>query len=518
MKSQPLFCLIYFLFFYFSINLVAQDTDLHFEHIRYDDGFPQSMISSIEQTENGFIWIGTENGLVRYDGYNFLRFVRDVNEIGSISNNHINVIFDDKERNLWIGTNNGINFFDKRTNKFRAVDILPIKGGRNYISSILEDDQNNLWIGTFGGVKRLNRDKYILENVMDNSNLDLFNRSKVLSLFHHKELGILVGTAKGLKRFDPITGNILSLSGVLADNKNFSTAKIWKIVEEENGDLWLGSEDSGAFLFSFKKNELTNFSTEDGNKTKIASNWIHDIILMDNNTIWFATDNGLSIYLKDKNQFLNYKHNQLNNSSLSDNEIKCAFKDRDGSIWLGTSGGGLNFFNQANLNFVNVGETIGPNFGLTAPMVNAIVNDGNEALWVGTYGGGLNYLDFKNQKSIAYSINDIDENNTLNRIVSLENQDEEYLLCGTIDGVYRFNKKTKKFKAIPLFDNISNFNERNEITTMLYDKKDIWLGTLGNGLIKVKENGSIERHYVGETANVISDNFIVDIENRNDGL
>lgn len=515
---KKMFSFKFFIFFIFSLGLIAQDTDLYFEHIVYGDGFPQSLISNINQTENGFIWIGTENGLIRYDGYNFTRYVKDENDEGSISNNHVNVIYEDKEKNLWIGTNNGINYFKKKTNNFLPVDVLPIKGGRNYISSIIEDDNNNLWIGTFGGVKLLNKKNFTLDNISENSNLDLFNRARVLSLFNHKELGILVGTAQGLKRFDPKTGQILKLPSILSENKKFSNSKIWKIIQEKNGDLWFGTENMGAFLFSKSKNKLTNFTVNENTENQIASNWIHDIILIDHNTIWFATDNGLSIFKKDKNKFHNYNHNQLNSSSLSDDDVRCAFKDKDGSVWLGTTGGGLNFFNQANLNFINITETVKPNFGLTVPMVSAVINENKDAVWVGTYGGGLNYLDFKNQKSYAYLINNSDEKNTVNRIISLEEKDKDNLLCGTINGLFQFNKVAKKFIKIPLSPTTFTTNQRTEITSILSLDNEIWVGTLGLGLINIKQNNVIDYYTANNGIDNISDNFVVDIENRQDGL
>lgn len=501
----------------FNSTTQSQDLDLYFDHINYDDGFPQSMISSIEQTENGFIWIGTETGLVRYDGYNFLRYTRE-NKDGSISNNHINVVYEDFERKLWIGTNNGVNFFNKKTNKFLQVDIPPIKGGRNYISSMTEDYNNNLWIGTFGGVKRLNKEKYILENISSNSNSELFNSSRVLFLFCNKELGMLVGTAQGLKRFNPETGEVLELPKELKNNEAFSRAKIWKIVVDSNGDIWFGTESMGAYLFSEKDKKLIQFSYNQDNPNSIASNWIHDIVDIDDNTKWFATNNGLSIYKKDKNIFTNHKHNQLSYSSLSDNNIISTLKDRDGSIWLGTSGGGVNFFNKANLNFVNIGETIPPNFGLTTPRVGAIEYDDDKSVWVGTYGNGLNQLDFKNKKSYSFTIENVTDKNLSNTINTLANIGTDYLLCGTMNGAYMFNKKTKKFKKVTFSTNASSLNDRQEITALLVDKNDVWIGTLGFGMHNLKENGTIETYKTTDSNNTISDNFIVDFENRKDAI
>lgn len=509
--------LIFILICHITFYVSAQHSDLYFEHIDYDESFSQSMISSIYQTEKGFIWMGTKNGLVRYDGYNFLRYTRDINGEGSISNNHINVIYEDNEENLWIGTNNGLNLFNKKLNNFIGIDIPPIKGGRNYISSIIEDAEKNIWVGTFGGVKRLNKEKYLLDNVSNDVNSQLFNKSRVLSLFYDKTFGVLAGTAQGLKSFDPESGTKNELPEIFKVNETFCKSKIWKILKEENGDLWFATETNGVFLYSKGQNLLINYPHDIKNKSTIASNWVNDIISVDENTLWFATNDGLSVFKKDKGVFINYKHDPLTNFSLSDNDIKCFLKDRHGSIWLGTTAGGINFFNKANSNFVNIGESIYPNFGLNNAMVQSLEKEADGSLWVGTYGGGLNYLDFKTKKSYSYLIEAFDENKTSNMITALSNQNDENLLCGTLNGLYQFNKKNKSFRNIPLLENDLKMEER-PITALLIDYEDVWVGTDGNGLKLVTKNGSVESYKADGTLNSISDNFIVDLENRKDAL
>lgn len=497
-------------------QLNAQNSDLIFEHINYDESFSQSMISSIKQTKKGFIWIGTDNGLFKYDGYNFYRYVRDKNSPGTISNNHINVIFEDSDENLWIGTNNGVNLFNKNTNNFIEVDIPPIKGGRNYISSFVEDDNKNVWIGTFGGVKRLDKENYLLENISSDSNFEL-NKSRVLSLFYDGDYRVLVGTSLGIKSFNPTNGLETDLPEVFCQNKIFLKSKIWKIVKEANGDLWFGTETRGAFLYSKNSNTLTQYKHDFKDENTISSNWINDIIIIDDNTTWFATKDGLSVYKKDVNEFLTYKHNPLNNSSLTDNDIKCFFKDRHGNIWLGTTVGGVNFYNKANSNFINIEESVKPNFGLNNAIVNSIVEEDDGSLWVGTYGGGLNHIDFKYKKSDYYLIDSQDKKKTSNLITALINEDSDNLLCGTFNGLYRFNKNNKEFKQIPLSKNTNNGEER-PITSLLLDRGDIWVATNGNGLKKVSKDGTIENYLSDDSPNSISDNFIMDIENRDDGL
>ena len=504
------------LFFATAISSFAQSSDLYFDHINYDNSFSQSMISSIHQTKKGFIWIGTANGLISYDGYDFLRYVYNKDILNSISNNHINVILEDNERQLWIGTNNGLNLFNKNEKSFLRVDVQKIKGGRNYISSIIQDDQNRIWIGTFGGIKRLNRQKYLLEEISNDHNSQ-FRKSRVLSLFYDRTYGVLVGTSKGLECFDPKNGSKKALPKALIENESLVKSKIWKIIKEKNGDLWFATEANGVFRFEVSKNSVTNFLLNANNRKSLSSNWVNDIVSIDDNTIWFATKNGLCVYKKDRNEFTKYGHNPLQNYSLSDDDVKCFLKDRHNDIWIGTNGGGVNFFQKTNTNFTNIREVIKPNFGLNTAFVNAVIKENDGSVWAGTNGGGLNYLDFRNNKNASYQIEAHDFDKSVNMITVLANQNEQNLFCGTFNGLFKFNKNTKTFQFISLSRKDSKERER-PITSLLMDNGDLWVGTNGNGLKKVMPDGTVEIYMADGSANSLSDNFITDIANRKDGL
>ncbi|WP_242156320.1 hybrid sensor histidine kinase/response regulator transcription factor [Aestuariivivens sediminis] len=509
--------IIFCLYLIIGLNLNGQNSELYFEHINYDEDFSPSMISDLFQSKKGFVWIGTENGLFRYDGYRFIRYVRDKNVKGSLSNNHINAIFQDSEENLWIGTSNGVNLFNSITNEFLEVDIPPIKGGRNYITSFVEDDRKNVWVGTFGGVKKLDKTNYLLENISTDSNYNL-NHSRVLSLFHDTYYGILVGTSEGIKSFDPNTGLQKALPEAFYRNKPFLKAKFWKIIKEVNGNLWFASETMGVFYYSKTDNIVKQYSHDLNDENTISSNWVNDIIIVDDSTIWFATNDGLNVYNKVNDTFTRYKHNTLNRFSLTDNNIQCILKDRHGSIWLGTIAGGVNYYNKSNSNFISIGETIKPNFGLNNAMVNAVLEGDDGGLWVGTYGGGLNYLDLKNKSSDVYTNNYNDNKRTKNLITALIEKDRDNLLCGTFNGLFEFNKDSKTYKPIPLSFNGLQEDER-PITSLLIDDGNIWIGTNGNGLKRVLKNKTIENFRADDTSTgSLTDNFILDIENREEGL
>lgn len=257
MQHIKIYYLSFIVFLSISFGAKAQQSDLYFDHIDYDASFSQSMISSIHQTKKGFILIGTANGLISYDGYDFLRYVYNKDILNSISNNHINVILEDSERQLWIGTNNGLNRYNKNEKTFLRVDVQKIKGGRNYISSIIQDDQNRIWIGTFGGIKKLNKQKYILEEISNDHNSP-FRKSRVLSLFYDRQYGVLVGTSKGLECFDPKNGSKKAVPKAVAENEALMKSKIWKIIKEKNGDLWFATEANGVFKLDADKKKFLN--------------------------------------------------------------------------------------------------------------------------------------------------------------------------------------------------------------------------------------------------------------------
>ena len=499
-----------------ALKVAAQDSGLYFEQINYDEDFSASMISSMVQSKKGFIWIGTENGLFRYDGYSFYRYIRDNNQPGSLSNNHVNEIFEDSDQNLWIGTNHGVNLYNKNADSFIGIDVSTVKGGKSYISSFAEDDNKNIWVGTFGGVKRLNKKTKLLDNIKSDSNF-ILNQSRVLSLFYDKQYGVLVGTSVGIQGFDPATAEIRELPAGFLKNKEFLKAKIWKIIKQANGDLWFATETRGAFFYSQSRDVIIQYKYNFNNEQSISSNWINDIIEVDENTIWFATKDGLSVFDKEKNKFTRHKHNPLNNSSLSDNDVTCFLKDRHGSIWAGTTAGGINFYNVAHSNFIKIGEAIKPNFGLNNAIVTAIAKENDNALWVGTYGGGLNFLDIKNKRSVAYIIDQKDERKTKNLITALVHKDDNHLLCGTFNGLFEFDKKSKNFKPVSLAAN-GRIEDERPITSLIMDGDDIWVGTNGNGVKRILKNGTVENYRADGSSNSLSDNFVMDIESRKEGV
>ena len=513
MKPLPRsFLLIFFLSFCAS----AQDNAINFQHFNDNNSFIQSPISSLIQSKKGFIWLGTMNGLMRFDGYEFIKYSRSKNVEGSISNNHINTVFEDSRENLWIGTENGVNFFNRNTNSFVPIDIRVIKGGRNYISSFIEDPSSNIWVGTFGGLKLLDQENQLLLDLPETANTESLNNSRILSLFLDSDNKLWVGTAGGLKIFNPITKKLEVLPKVIQSNSSLLSAKVWKVAKDSDGNLWFGTETKGVFKFNKKDNSIKQFQHQSNDESSLASNWINDILQVDENTLWFATNDGLSILKKGSEKFTNHIHNPINTSSISDNAIKTLMKDSNGSVWAGTVAGGINFFNSANSNFRNIGETVQPNFGLNNSVVNAICQNSDGSLWLGTYGGGLNYLNLNTRKSEFFSIEAGNSNRKNNIVTALSSNREGQLWCGTINGLYLFDKSKKSFNQINLSENPEDVPR--PVSSLVADSIGVWVGTDGDGLKFVHKSGIIESYKSSDSGNSLSDNFITDLEKGKNGM
>jgi ligand-binding sensor domain-containing protein/signal transduction histidine kinase/DNA-binding response OmpR family regulator len=468
---------LYIGFLILACNFLQAQTP-SFKHFGNKEGLVQSPISCIVQDKIGLIWLATQKGLIRYDGYEFKVYHRIVNDSTTISNNKVNVIFEDSEGLLWIGTSNGLNLYNQRLGTFKRIDVGDIKGGKNYISSIVEDHQKNIWIGTFGGLKKLDKKTLKLKDIVHDANNSKFKSSHIFSLLVDHENTIWTGTDIGLVKFDPMHQKILALPSAFDQVAKFLDNRILIIKQDVNQELYFGTEVAGVFRYNKINNSIRNYLYE-GQRSSIASNWVKDILFYEGK-VWFATRDGLSVLDKNTHNFSNYKHDALNDKSLNDNSIWSLLKDKNNCIWVGTFAGGLNFYYSGNSNFLNIGEKVGKPIGLNHVQVKAITQDDNGSIWVGT-AGGLNHVNLKANISLSYNIHLKDNPQLFSGVKSMADDGKGNLWVGTLNGVCLFNKKSKRLRYIDMNAPHQKLSE-NLITALLTDGNGAWVGTNGAGL------------------------------------
>jgi ligand-binding sensor domain-containing protein/signal transduction histidine kinase len=441
-----LFFLIVTILFIPSI-LSAQVYEFEFDRISIEKGLSQSSVFTIIQDKKGFLWFGTQDGLNKFDGYNFTVFKHNSADSLSISDNWITSLCEDHLGNIWVGTSGGgLNKFDPITERFihyKHQNNDPMNQEYSRVQSVLEDSDRNLWIGTDGG---------------------------------------------GLSKLDRSTGKFINFIHDENINTSINDNRIQSLLEDQNGNLWIGTNDGGLSLL---KKDLKNqaifqrFTHLPNDRFSLSSNRILSLFEDSNGKIWIGTDTGLNLYDPVNNQFYRFKNNPKNEYSLSNNVIYTIFEDMNHTLWIGTDYG-LNFYDQANDHFWHINHNPSNPNSLSNDLVRSIYKDASGTIWVGTYGGGLNHYDwrkkkFRHFKNVVGDRNSINDNNVWSILISRSG----HLWIGTNKGINKINRiknKVQVFRHSP-FD---PYSLSDDIVRVIFEDSygDIWFGTNKGGLNK----------------------------------
>ncbi|MBP7865829.1 MAG: hypothetical protein KA419_07745 [Acidobacteria bacterium] len=455
-----------------------------------NEGLPQSSVQAIHQTPDGYLWIGTQEGLARFDGIHFT--VYDTVNTPEMSNDHILAMEYTRDGTLWIGTYSG-GALAYRNGVFRAytmADGLPdniiyairqtrngdlwfgtngqglglLRNGRfqtftvrnglpaNTVRSLSESDDGTLWVGTDAGLC------FFRNNAFHRVSLPGPEPPLVQAVETTSDGGIWVGTAEhGLFRVMKGSTEHWDTAGGLPHNN------IQALFEDAKGVLWVGTFGSG--ICRFRNGAFDVFQTHNG----LSENFTRSIGQDAEGNLWIGTQGGGINQLRD-GKFLSLSMQE----GLSDDIVWSVLEDRDGSIWIGTRSGGLNHFKNGAV------TTLRQSSGLASDTVWGMTMSRDGALWIGTGGGGLNRL--KDGKLSLYTTRDGLSNNNIRSIIE---DRHGTLWIGTEGGglnVFRDGA----FKAYTEADGLAH----NQVRCLLEDRDGaIWAGT-ARGLSRL-EGGRI---------------------------
>lgn len=473
----------------FRIYSQAND-NMQFKHLSLQEGFSQSPVFSIIQSNKGFIWIGSRDGLIRFDGYEFKTYRSDKIVDYSITHSNIKAMYEDGDENLWIGTSNGLFIFNQKQEQFTRVDI----GLSNIVFDLLPGENDEvLWVATNKGLKCVNLDTKQVINLQFSigNNINL-SECLVSCLCKDEKKRLWLGLETGLVCYSPTTGDMIELPATLKEERSLQEAHLFVIKQDQQGSMWFGTEESGLYYYDVYKNVCYNYRHLTKDAKSLLSNFVRDILVVDYNEVWIATRDGLSILDKNSRKFTNYIHDSTNPSSLSHNTIWQFMKDHSGNIWLPTYAGGINIFSTHRNNFMNIGEQVGNKSGLNQPLVNSILlGNSPDEIWVGTDGGGLNYINRSKNIAEYHSVKDIDNHKQSNIIKSLMWDGKKRIWIGTLDGITIFTPETKYSTCVKLKE-----NRHIRVNTLLADADKVWAGTENEGLVLLAENGMIDTVFV----------------------
>src|SRR5215213_706521 len=404
-----------------------------------ENGLPQNTVQAIVQTNDGYLWLGTQDGLARFDGLNFTVF--DKENTPAFKSNDIRSLQEDRQGRLWISTSYGL--ICRHNGQFTAFTVsegLP----DNSVGPVIEDANGNVWIGTAGGLARF-----------ENGNFKTFTvehglARNVIQTLHARANGsVLVGTSAGLQflRDDQFTPPNMP-TGLLPGN-------LTSIAETRNGYLWLGTLDG---LFQVDNEGRT--STVDLPNSRVSA------LRIDREAaLWIATSGGVARLQNDRLETF------TSINGLSSNFVLSIFEDREGSIWIGTEAGGLNLLKSKKFTTYTTKD------GLPSDLVKAIYQDAQGRIWIGSNGGGLTL--FKDGKFSTWTTKDGLSSDV---VLSLAGDKEGTIWIGTPDGLNRF--RDGHFQLFTFADGLSN----DLVRSVLVDRSGVlWVGTR-DGLNVFRDN------------------------------
>jgi ligand-binding sensor domain-containing protein/signal transduction histidine kinase len=426
---------------------------LHYRHNPRDpESISSNQVTTLFQDRFGILWIGTEDGgLNRYNPATrlFTRYLPDSRNQDSISSQIIRAIYEDQNGRLWIGGRNGIDLFNRETNRFQhyhRVPGAPYSLSNDYVLSIFADRTGVLWVGTYGG----GVNKYVQANerftlFQNQSSVALNLSNDIVNSIYEDHAGVVwVGTLDGgLDRLDPETGALTSLQHNQADLSSLGNNDVRAIIEDRTNTLWVGTYGGGLNRYDQRTGRFSRYIHNTTNRNSIADSQVTALLEDKAGNLWVGTrGGGLDRFDRSTNIFTHFTYSAGNPHSLSNNTVQTMFEDQDGNLWVGTLDG-INILDPITQQFTRYQNDPNNSASLSNDRVMTFYEAPDGTMWIGTLLGGLNRFDRRSKTFKHYTQDNGLPNNTIFGILA---DSAGYLWMSTNWGLSRFDPRTETFR------------------------------------------------------------------------
>ncbi len=492
-------------------GLRAQERNIRFDRYTIKEGLAQSAVNCILQDRHGFMWFGTQDGLNRFDGYEFRRFAHDPDDSTTLSQPWVWACLEDAKGAIWVGTaGGGLNRLDHATESFthfRNDRSNPFSLSNDTVRALLEDRRGRLWVGTEGGLNLLDPETGTFKRFTHNpSNPASLSHDEVRTIREDSSGVLWIGTyGGGLNRFDEETETFTHFRHDTADPGSLSEDRVRFIYEDRDGNFWIGTYEAGLNLFDRETGTFEHFVHVAADPSSLSDNRVRWILQDMDGVLWIGTDGGLNEWQGERRSFNRFLHNPTDPASLVDDRVMCIFQDRGGVLWVGTHGG-LNKWNPTTGSFAGFQHDPLAKSTLSSNTINAFAEDPSGALWVGTY-EGLNRLDRQTGDIVQYRKNLGGPHGlTDERVMTLMLDNLGLLWIGTYEGgLFRLDTATGRFTSYRAVPSDPRSLNSNRVTSIYQDREGVvWLGTYGGGLNRYDYETDSFLHYRHDPSNPTS--------------
>lgn len=467
----------------------AQPSLIHFNHIGTEQGLSQSNAICIFQDSRGFIWIGTRDGLNKFDGYKITVYRNNISDSLSISNNVINDIEEDAQGNLWIATWGGINIFDRKKETFTCLKNDPANAAsisNNLVNAIHIEDDGTVWAGLEGtGIDIFDPKSKSFRHLPPNSDGSSVNARIIKHIIRDSDDNLWFGTFNGgVNVYNRKEKRFYYYTNDPDDQESLSHNDVWEIFEDSKKRMWVGTMGGGLNLFNRQTGKFFRYPTSFEGRGYAPTHILAVNEDTDHN-IWVGAENGcLNLLNPEGKNWTRIEQDESNKTSINSNSVWSITRDRKGNMWVGTFSGGINFFNRDTGKFHHHHHTSNPN-SLSHDNVLTIREDSQGKIWIGTDGGGANLYD-PEKKSFRHFYHHRDNQNTIagNHVLNIIEDSKGDMWFGTWgDGISILDRRTNNFRHLKHIPGDSTSLASNNAWVIYEDsRKDIWVGTYSAGL------------------------------------
>ncbi|MGL5715133.1 MAG: ligand-binding sensor domain-containing protein, partial [Paraclostridium sp.] len=455
------------LIFVIKIDTINAQESISFKNITINDGLSQGTVQALLQDKQGQIWIGTNDGLNLYNGHEIKVYKYKENSKHSISNSYILNLDEDKEGNIWVATIGGVSKINPYTEEITNY-YQDIKNGNlsdNNVYDILITTEGNILIATANGIDIYDKKEDKFTPFIKNKSL--LTHPHIYEIEQDNKGNIWAGSKKGLNEINIKT---IEIKQYLTKENGHEDATIYKIRFYKNY-LWIGTMDKGLYKINLDNLKIDRYLINENNKHESIT--VRDIVIDQKEDIWISTNIGFGKYDKEKDDFIIYQKNMYDINSLCDNLTFDIMEDNDGLLWIGTYAG-ISIFDSSNNIKHYRNDPINTN-SIPENMVSGIHKDEQGLVWIGTNSKGVSILNRENDKTYQ-----IDKSNGLssNKVYDIKGKDNK-IYISTDQGINIINKENKSIKIYKKHNGLNHDNVR----TLLIDGNYLWAGTMEGACI-----------------------------------
>lgn len=509
------------LFYFILFGLIhlssyaVSDISFLFRYYNVENGLSSNHVNTILQDHQGYIWVGTDKGLNKYDGNKFVYYQKSNNEAHQLGDNRILSLYETPQHAIWVGTFSGLYIYDYKTDKFslfkektaggvtinslvssihqdkdglfwistrgqgvfsfdppsQTLKQYELSHSKGHIYTVLADHSNNIWLAGMSST-------YILDKVNDRFDVYTSDGNALYStaLFEDSMHNLWIGTwENGILKID---ANKEEQVYYLDPSKGKGILHVHSIIEYAPGILLIGS-DQGLAVFNMTTGAYKEYDSENRGNKALSNKFVYPIIKDKEEGIWLGTSYGGINYIPPNNwQFEGYSGREAANRFMNGDIISCFFEDENDHVWVGSEDGGVSCFSPAKQQFLDY-----PGRDKTAHLhVTDLCIDG-DILWISTYAEGLNSLDLRtgNIKRHTGELPDY-------YIYSLFKDRKGNLWLGSGHSIYVYSKETAQFAVVKKTDALITCIQEDELGK-------IWIATTGNGLYSYEHEANVWKHY-----------------------